>query len=273
MLRSAVLAGRLGRCVPRPQRPLMVSSVLISRSVLAGCSGENRTGVEQARQFGEDQVVPNAQIGIPVPRVKAVILDAFGTVLKIHKGCHPYRQVLKIGRLRGRGVRADDAKIIMTNPLSLEAAAAHFGIALLPSELERIQAELDSELQRIEPYEDALLAIEALQSAGIKVAICSNLALPYREPIERLFPGLDGYGYSFEVGALKPDTRIYRYVIDQLGVAAHETWMIGDSQQCDRDGPTKFGIKGHYLDRCHTRTEGFAELRSFIRVVLNSNKS
>ncbi len=228
MLRSAVLAGRLGRCVPRPQRPLMVSSVLISRSVLAGCSGENRTGVEQARQFGEDQVVPNAQIGIPVPRVKAVILDAFGTVLKIHKGCHPYRQVLKIGRLRGRGVRADDAKIIMTNPLCLEAAAAHFGIALLPSELERIQAELDSELQRIEPYEDALLAIEALQSEGIKVAICSNLALPYREPIERLFPGLDGYGYSFEVGALKPDTRIYRYVIDQLGVAAHETWMIGD---------------------------------------------
>ena len=84
-----------------------------------------------------------------MPRVKAVIFDAFGTVLKIHKGCHPYRQVLKIGRLRGRGVRADDAKIIMTNPLSLEAAAAHFGIALLPSELERIQAELDLSLIHI----------------------------------------------------------------------------------------------------------------------------
>lgn len=155
-----------------------------------------------------------------MPDVKAVIFDAFGTVLKIQQGLHPYRQILRQGRAQGRRVRADDAEVIMTNPLSLRGAAEHFGITLPEDELARIQNDLDKELRRIELYEDAHAAIAALKGAGIKVAICSNLAMPYQEPLERLFPNLDAFGYSFAVGALKPDPRIYQAVLDQLGFTA-----------------------------------------------------
>lgn len=126
-----------------------------------------------------------------MPALKAVVFDAFGTVLKIHRGCHPYRQLLRHGRQQGRRILPSDAEVIMTNPWSLQDTAVHFGIALPNDELARIQAELDKELQRIEPYEDALAAIAVIKAAGIKAAICSNLAEPYREPIERLFPDLD----------------------------------------------------------------------------------
>lgn len=202
--------------------------------------------------------------------VKAVIFDAFGTVLRIHQGCSPYRQILRHGRAQGRRIRPDDAEVIMTNSWSLQDAAFHFGIALPDHELARIQTELDEELQRIEPYEDALAAIAVLKGAGIKIAICSNLAMPYREPIERLFPGLDVYGYSFAVGALKPDPRIYQAVLDQLGVNADEAWMIGDSQRCDRDGPRAFGIKAHYLDRSVlAESGGYSDLNGFAAAALN----
>lgn len=204
-----------------------------------------------------------------MPDVKAVIFDAFGTVLKIQRGSHPYRQILRRGRAQGRRVRAEDSKVIMTNPLRLREAAEHFGIMVPEEDLIRIQTALDDELQAIEPYEDAITAIQVLKSAGIKVALCSNLAMPYSTAIERLFPDLDAYAYSFAIGALKPDPIIYQNVLDQLGVDAGDAWMIGDSQRCDRDGPKAFGIKGHYLARTGSAANGdFADLKAFAAALL-----
>ncbi|QOZ97711.1 hypothetical protein Pstu14405_21390 [Stutzerimonas stutzeri] len=45
--------------------------------------------------------------------VKAVIFDAFGTLLRIQDGRHPYRQLLTIGRANGRRPRPDDASVLM----------------------------------------------------------------------------------------------------------------------------------------------------------------
>lgn len=72
---------------------------------------------------------------------------------------------------------------------------------------------LDDELQAVERYEDAITVVQVLKSAGIKVAVCPNLAQPYCELVERHFPGMDACGYSFAVGALKLDPRIYQNVL------------------------------------------------------------
>lgn len=201
--------------------------------------------------------------------VDAVIFDAFGTVLQINNARHPFRQLLKLGIAQGRRPRPDDAALLMSNPWSLAQAAEQFGIAVVPEVLARIQAELDAELVGIEPFADALSCIGKLQGQGIKVAICSNLAQPYGAAVERIFPGLDGYGYSYAVGALKPDRRIYDAVLAQLGVAAGRVWMIGDSQRCDRDGPAERGIRGHYLNRSGNATPAdFSDLLSFAEAVL-----
>jgi len=62
-------------------------------------------------------------------------------------------------------------------------------------------------------------------------------------------------------------------VLDRLGTAAQETCMIGDSQRCDRDGPSAFGIKGHYLNRTGPAGVGdFADLNAFAAGILRSCK-
>lgn len=91
---------------------------------------------------------------------KAVIFDAFGTVVKINDRRHPYRQMLKHGRKQGRQIRAGDTQVIMTNPLTLEAAANRLGISLPPADLLRMPLDVEEELQSIELFEVARLAIE-----------------------------------------------------------------------------------------------------------------
>lgn len=181
--------------------------------------------------------------------LEAVIFDAFGTVLRIGEGAHPYRQLMRAGIKQGRRPRPDDASLLMSGTYGLVEAAELFGIEVRPEEMSRLDAVLRAEVASIEPYRDAVLCIEALKAAGVKVGICSNLALPYGEAVTRHFPDLDAYGFSFEVGVLKPDRRIYESVLQAMDVDAGLTWMVGDSLRCDKLGPEAVGIKGHFLQR------------------------
>lgn len=75
----------------------------------------------------------------PIHDVKAVIADAYGTVLRIKQGCSPYKQILRLGKQQGRRVLPDDAEVIMINMLSLQGPADRFGISIPNYELSRIQ--------------------------------------------------------------------------------------------------------------------------------------
>lgn len=207
--------------------------------------------------------------------IKAVIFDAFGTVVQIPKGVHPYRQILKEGIRQGRRPKPEDAHVVMTNKLSIKGAAEHFGIEVTQERLDTIQQSLDDELASIKPYPDGQEAIELLQCEGIKVGICSNLAMPYGAAVKRLYPNLGAYGFSYEIGVLKPDLLIYRATCDLLQVELGNFFdgpgqiaMIGDSQRCDRDGPRAFGIKGFYLDRQGNGETAFNNLVDFSKLVI-----
>lgn len=95
----------------------------------------------------------------------------------------PYRQLLKLRMTHGRCPRSDDAAMIMSLPLDLAGAAAHFGIAIDSNELQRIQQALKAELEAIKPFTDVVNNIQNLHEQGIKVAIYSNLAMPYHEAV------------------------------------------------------------------------------------------
>lgn len=62
--------------------------------------------------------------------MRGVIFDAFGTLVKIHEGNHPYRQILKLGIKQGRRPQPNDAKTLMTNPWGLAEAAQRLSIAV-----------------------------------------------------------------------------------------------------------------------------------------------
>lgn len=197
---------------------------------------------------------------------KAVIFDAFGTLVKIHEETHPYRQILKLGIKQGRRPRPDDIRTIMSGHVGLRDAAKLFGIEVDQGKMIDLELMLERELASIEPFEDGLKAVRVLQDAGYQVAVCSNLALPYGAVVDRLFPTLDGYGYSFEIGSMKPDRAIYTATADQMSLDLDQCVMIGDSLQCDREGPNLHGIQGNYLNR--DGHGDFADLMTFASAVL-----
>jgi putative hydrolase of the HAD superfamily len=67
--------------------------------------------------------------------------------------------------------------------------------------------------------------------------------------------GADIAGYfdailvSGEIGVGKPDPRIYESILSQLGVAACEAVMVGNSLQSDIQGAQAAGIKAIWLNR------------------------
>ena len=125
----------------------------------------------------------------------------------------------------------------MTRNLGLAGAADYFGAQLSNSELASLESDLFTELASVRLFDDALESLNQLKNAGLKLALCSNLAAPYAIPAKLLLPSFDVYGWSFEVGAIKPEPAIYRQMIEQLGCEASAIAMIGDTLQADMLGP------------------------------------
>ncbi|MCO7572011.1 HAD family hydrolase [Pseudomonas chlororaphis] len=189
--------------------------------------------------------------------IKAVIFDLFGTLVEIQNRQSPYRQLLRIGVQQGRAASPIDLRSIMAINGGLSEAADFLGIEVSRPQLANLQRCLDLELQSIKPFDDAIPAIELLRQHQIRITLCSNLAGPYCSVARKLFPDLDGYALSAELGLLKPDPAMYRSACTMLdvlpdqvpGVSDAQVSMIGDSKRCDELGPRVAGILGHYLDR------------------------
>ncbi|WP_236422955.1 HAD family hydrolase [Pseudomonas syringae] len=119
--------------------------------------------------------------------VRFILFDAFGTLLRIPQGRHPYRMILKDGIRQGRLPQPNNLHQVMTRSLSLAEAAELFEISVRPDLMVEIQGALDADLDSIEPFDDGMRAVEMLQAEGIKIAVASSLAAPYGEPVRRLY--------------------------------------------------------------------------------------
>lgn len=207
----------------------------------------------------------------------AVIFDAFGTLVDIKHRTHPYRMLLRDGASQGRAPRAEDLRSLMTWNCSISQAAEQLGIRVSAGRMEVIQSALDEELGSLVPFPDGLEAVDMLHAVGVRVGICSNLSAAYGASVKKLFPAVDAFALSYEVGAIKPEPLIYEAICDLLGVQTHRhvlpgspsVLMIGDSPRCDRDGPRALGISGHLLTRGRG---GVEDLVQFAELILQSKE-
>ncbi|MBV8656410.1 MAG: HAD-IA family hydrolase [Burkholderiales bacterium] len=67
-------------------------------------------------------------------------------------------------------------------------------------------------------------------------------------------PNLDAYTMSYDVGAAKPDPRIYSPLLEQFGCETHEVLFVGDTAEADQHGPLAFGMQARLIERATGQT-------------------
>ncbi len=101
------------------------------------------------------------------------------------------------------------------------------------------------------PVEGALDLLENLHGRVSTGVVTNNVAAEQRQKIAAcgFGPLLDVVVISEEAGATKPDARIFRLALDQLGCEAGETVMIGDAWDTDIAGARAAGIRPIWFNR------------------------
>ena len=119
-------------------------------------------------------------------------------------------------------------------------------------------------------YDDVIPALKACREQGLTVGLVSNMNQDGDELAANLglLPHLDFTLTSQEVGAEKPDPRIFGYALARAGARAEQAAHVGDQLLTDVAGAVNAGVQPVLLDRDgnhkgyreHPRIEGLAEL-------------
>ncbi|MFI6047525.1 HAD family hydrolase [Nocardia sp. NPDC051321] len=99
------------------------------------------------------------------------------------------------------------------------------------------------------PYPDVEEVLTLLAAQGIQVAVVSNIAFDIRPAFtsRNWDRYLDAFALSFEIGAVKPDPRIFAATLGKLGVEPEAALMVGDSAEAD-GGATALGCRFALVD-------------------------
>jgi putative hydrolase of the HAD superfamily len=116
--------------------------------------------------------------------------------------------------------------------------------------LEAIQAAFNDP-KHLWLFPDALSALERARSIAPHLGVISNHTDRLLGELDHLGirPLLDSVTYSQEVGAEKPDSRVFEHALGRSGSQPHESVHIGNSWEADYLGATRAGIHAIWLNR------------------------
>jgi len=101
-------------------------------------------------------------------------------------------------------------------------------------------------------YDHVEKMLDSLKSQGFKLGFITNMSVFLYEELSEEFPhffGIFDYKiFSFEVGMIKPDPRIYKLMLDMAKVSENESLMVGDSETNDFLVPKSLGMNAILFD-------------------------
>lgn len=187
--------------------------------------------------------------------IKAVLFDFWGTLV-FHRD---HKQLVRLGdapKSRDEKLVNDLEKIVMRHRLSSTqlAAALKQKLHLSNQVMEEVKPFLT--MDDVELYPDVRDTLQQLQKQKIKIGLVSNTqSAGMKKTLKRL--GIDsffsGYGLSFDVGVLKPDSRIFWHALKQMKVKPNNALMVGDSLDTDILGGKAAGLYTCLIDRTNQR--------------------
>lgn len=189
-------------------------------------------------------------------RPKAIAFDCYDTLLTITDKRRPYQQLAALAG--GQLIPSP-----MITPMSLRDVVERNvpPITLEAGRLVKLEDDLKHEVASIQPLPGAIEVLQRLRGLGFKLAIASNLALPYAEPLRHwLESHVDVEVLSFEVNASKPSASFYREACKRLGLAPAEVLMVGNSLQNDVLGAKAAGLQARHLQPGETIQRSLRDL-------------
>jgi len=105
--------------------------------------------------------------------------------------------------------------------------------------------------ESMEPFEDVPEGLDRLSAAGHRLAVVTNSARETGTEHLRRAGLLDRFERVVgvdEVGAFKPDRRVYAYALEQLGSESHATWFVA-AHDWDIVGASGAGLRTAFVDR------------------------
>jgi 2-haloalkanoic acid dehalogenase type II len=102
-----------------------------------------------------------------------------------------------------------------------------------------------------QPFPEVLGTLAELRARGVRMAVISNFVDTLGALCEShgLAPFFETIVCSVEVGAMKPDPRIFALTARRLGVDAKDVWYVGDNYWADVLGARAAGMTPVWLDR------------------------
>ncbi len=208
----------------------------------------------------------------PLHGVRALLLDAMGTLVRLEPPAPALRQELatRFGlavsdEQAGSALAAeiayyrahlqdgrDQPSLLALRGRCAEVlrAALPGGRALAAIDQDELTEALLASL-RFSAFDDAPPALEAARDRGLRLVVASNWDVSLPEVLRRigLLDRLDGVVVSAEIGARKPDPRVFIEALRRAGVAPGEAVHVGDDELEDVQGAQAAGVRAILLAR------------------------
>jgi putative hydrolase of the HAD superfamily len=212
--------------------------------------------------------------------VKAVLLDALGTLVELQPPAPRLRRLL-----RQAGFEVSEEQAGAGFAAEIAYYLDHHLDGSDPERLERLRDRCADEMRRaldlpgldhatarrvmlealeFRPYPDVLPALGELRDAGLTLVIASNwdCSLPDWLGPTGIMELVDGVVTSAEVGAPKPDPRVFERALAVTGVAPSEALHVGDKVDNDVEGAAAAGVRAVLVQREGEPPAGVEAVRS-----------
>jgi putative hydrolase of the HAD superfamily len=212
--------------------------------------------------------------------VKAVLLDALGTLVELQPPAP------RLQRLLGQaGFQVSEERAAAGFAAEIAYYLDHHLEGSDPERLERLRDRCAEEMRRalelpdldhatarramlealeFRPYPDVLPALAELRERGLTLVIASNwdCSLPDWLGPAGITELVDGVVTSAEVGAPKPDPRLFERALAIAGAPPSEALHVGDNVANDLEGAAAAGVRAVLVQREGELPAGVEAVRS-----------
>jgi putative hydrolase of the HAD superfamily len=215
-----------------------------------------------------------------VTRVRAVLLDALGTLVELQPPAPRLQRLL-----RESGVEVSEERAALGFGAEIAYYLDHHLDGSDPERLERLRDRCAEEMRKalaipeldhptarramlgsleFTAYPDVLPALGELRDRGVVLVIASNwdCSLPDWLAPTGILELVDGVVTSAEIGEAKPSPRVFERALAVARVAPDEALHVGDKVDNDVEGAAAAGVRAVLLQREGEPPPGVTAIRS-----------